>query len=90
MTKAQLEILAILSEECGEVIQAIGKIMRHGYDSSSPYDNSVTNRCSLTREIGDLLFVIGLICDSGDINENDVKRFTEEKAINIKQWLHHQ
>ena len=31
LTPAQAERLAILIEECGEVIQAATKILRHGY-----------------------------------------------------------
>ena len=31
LTPAETERLAILAEECGEVIQAVGKILRHGY-----------------------------------------------------------
>lgn len=38
LTPAEAERLAMLSEECGEVIQIIGKILRHGYDSYHPDD----------------------------------------------------
>ena len=34
LSNEQLEALAILAEECGEVIQVIGKIIRHGLDSN--------------------------------------------------------
>lgn len=36
LTPAEHERLAYLMEECGEVIQIIGKIMRHGYESRDP------------------------------------------------------
>lgn len=36
LTPAEHERLAYLMEECGEVIQAIGKIMRHGWESRDP------------------------------------------------------
>lgn len=38
LTPAENERLAYLMEECGEVIQIIGKIMRHGYESYDPTD----------------------------------------------------
>lgn len=49
LTPAEAERLALLAEECGEVIQAIGKILRHGYESRHP-DGGPTNREALERE----------------------------------------
>ena len=55
LTPAQAERLAILMEECGEVVQIIGKILRHGYDSCSPFGASQeTNRQALVRELFDI------------------------------------
>lgn len=36
LTPAEAERLAYLAEECGEAIQIIGKILRHGYESRDP------------------------------------------------------
>lgn len=36
LSPAETERLALLSEEMGEVQQAIGKILRHGYESIHP------------------------------------------------------
>ncbi len=45
LTDAQAERLALLLEELGEAQQAIGKILRHGYESMSPFDETkTTNR----------------------------------------------
>ena len=55
LTPAQAERLAILMEECGEVVQIIGKILRHGYDSCSPFGHNMeTNRQALIRELFDV------------------------------------
>lgn len=55
LTPAQAERLAILMEECGEVVQVIGKILRHGFESVSPYGHSQeTNRQALVRELFDV------------------------------------
>ncbi|HCO91067.1 MAG TPA: hypothetical protein DIT40_08855 [Alphaproteobacteria bacterium] len=67
LTPAQAERLAMLAEECGEVIQAVGKILRHGYDSYHPEEaakfpeNRQTNRDALVRELTDLSAVIVMI-----------------------------
>lgn len=57
LTPAEAERLAMLAEECGEVIQVIGKILRHGYDSYHPADPQTTNRQLLGRELTDLYAV---------------------------------
>ena len=40
LTPAEAERLAMLAEECGEVVQIVGKILRHGYDSQHPDGNT--------------------------------------------------
>ena len=49
LTAAQTERLAILSEELGEAQQAIGKIMRHGYDSCNPLLGNDDERAHVNR-----------------------------------------
>lgn len=91
LTLSELERLAILSEEMGEVQQIIGKIIRHGYDSKNPNDiNSYTNRKLLEKEIGDVLYSVDLIIQNNDVSE---RRITIQKALkekSIKKYLHHQ
>lgn len=53
LTPAQAERLAMLAEECGEVIQIVGKILRHGYDSTHP-DGGPTNAELLSKEVCDI------------------------------------
>ena len=63
LSPAELERLAILSEEAAEVQKAIGKILRHGYDSYNPDDiGRGSNRLQLQEECGDLLFAIRQMC----------------------------
>ena len=89
--EAERERLAILAEECGEVIQAIGKILRHGFENSFSSDSMViteTNRQRLRREICDVLAVTGLLQQEGDINIVDLDK-TEmlQIAKNKNKWL---
>jgi len=36
LSPAEAERLALLAEECGEVVQAVCKVLRHGYESTNP------------------------------------------------------
>jgi len=51
--KTELECLGKLAEECGEVCQAIGKILRHGW---TPEWNNIKydNRRDLLKEMEDV------------------------------------
>jgi len=91
LTDAETERLAILAEEMGEVIQIIGKVLRHGYDSRNPFtEDAPTNRQELEKELGDVELLIYLMAEAKDIDRNviDKRRIAKGKAI--KQWLHHQ
>jgi NTP pyrophosphatase (non-canonical NTP hydrolase) len=76
LTPAQAERLAMLAEECGEVIQVVGKILRHGYDSYHPANPSVTNRMLLGQELTDLYAVAAALCrdrvPEGSLHEQDM------------------
>ena len=89
LSPAEAERLALLVEECGEVIQAASKILRHGYESCHPV-SGVNNRAALERELGDLVFVIGLVAAAGDIAETNVEAALNDKADRIVPYLHHQ
>lgn len=62
LTKGEAERLAWLAEEAGEVVQAVTKILRHGYDSYNPDDRDAgDNRKQLAREILDFCKVVNLM-----------------------------
>lgn len=72
LSNAELERLALLAEECGEVIQVIGKVIRHGYADSHPkYDNKPTREL-LEQEIADLFVIIELMIIEDDINDDQL------------------
>ncbi len=89
LTPGEIERLAILSEEMGEAIQAIGKILRHGYasyhpDASPDWDN----RANLEKELGDVRYAMIALCDAGDLSKIEIHRAADVKKINIQQYLH--
>lgn len=58
LTPAEAERLAMLAEECAEVIQVVGKILRHGYDSYHPDQPSVSNRDLLAKESTEVVAIL--------------------------------
>ena len=89
LTPAEIERLALLGEEMGETIQAIGKILRHGYESRHP-DGGPTNRSMLQKEIGDVRAAVSMLAQAGDISVVELWRHQETKEKNVRQYLHHQ
>lgn len=87
LTPAEAERLALLAEECGEVIHAIGKVLRHGYESTHP-DGCQTNRITLAQELGDVAAAIDII--GPDINVGELHRQRFAKLKSVRKYLHHQ
>lgn len=91
LTPAETERLGILSEEMAEVIQVIGKILRHGYESHNPLDeNSLSNRENLEKEIGDVELAIYMMAEAADVYRNNIDKARIKKGKKIGMWLHHQ
>lgn len=59
------EVMAILQEECAEVVQAVSKINRFGLESEW---QGVTNKQALITEIGDVLAIVQILVEETDIN----------------------
>ena len=91
LSAAEQERLAILAEECAEVIQIVGKILRHGYESCSPYDSTATtNRQLLQKELGDTEWICGEMMKHNDISRAAIATRSAQKAEKAKPFLHHQ
>lgn len=89
LTPAEAERLALLLEELGEAQQAIGKILRHGYESRHP-DGGPTNREALEREMGDVYHAMVRMWSTGDLDGNAVTQRADDKARTVGRYLHHQ
>jgi NTP pyrophosphatase (non-canonical NTP hydrolase) len=92
LTPAEAERLALLAEECGECIQAIGKILRHGYESQHPegIHHGATNRQRLVEEMGDVQAAILMLCENGDAKQADIHTACVDKLVRVRRYLHHQ
>jgi hypothetical protein len=91
LTPGENERLSLLMEECGETIQIIGKIMRHGYERHNPFDpDKTTNRVLLNREIGHIYYALQLLLANRDIDLVAIQESECEKKHSIDPYLHHQ
>ena len=85
MNDKQEEILAIAQEECGEVIVAISKIFRFGFDSRWP-EGGIDNRTRLTEELGDLMAMVQLMVQNGIVDMDELSKAGERKITKLKTW----
>lgn len=88
LTPAEIERLAILAEEASEVIQVVGKILRHGYDSYHPTTKE-SNVELLEMELGDLQAAIGLMTSRGDVNHHNIYLNIGKKVDRMQKYLHY-
>lgn len=89
LSPAEIERLAILSECCGQVVQAVGKVSRFGWQSQSPYGGK-TNLVALEREIGNLRAIVTLMIDCKDVRLGDVQSWQKAKKAALEKWTIYQ
>lgn len=92
LTPAESERLAMLAEEAGEIVQIVGKILRHGYESYHPDDPSKKqNRWILQDEINDLVGVVYGMQASADLSVMTMQEHHRITAWERKlKYSHHQ
>ena len=90
LTPAEHERIAILVEELGEAQQAIGKILRHGYDSYHPNRPDRTNRDDLEKELGHIRNAQKMLIDATDLRWGNINHYQGHKETRISEFLHHQ
>ena len=78
--KTEEELLVILMEECGEVIQQASKIMRFGKAPPSESEKD------LAKELGDLLCMIILLEEYGTVSKNAVTENCLAKREKLERW----
>lgn len=88
LTPEQAEALALLAEECGEVIQIIGKILRHGLYSRHP-DGGADNQELLETECGDMEAAVHICRTQGIVHPSHVATARNDKLQRVGRFLHH-
>ena len=91
LSPAEAERLALLAEECAEVVQVVSKILRHGYEKYNPCHHfRRANRLLLEDELGDVMYAIRIMCNNKDIDAAHLDRAADVKAKSVAKYLHHQ
>ena len=91
LSESEQERLSVIMEEMGEMLQIIGKIQRHGYESYNPFDDSkTTNRELLEKELGDFYQGLDMLERAKDIDFMRVNKHIQVRKKSIKKYLHHQ
>lgn len=80
-------LLTCASEECGEIVQAVGKLSRFGAGNRHP-DGGLTNGEQLLSEVQDLIAVVELLQREGVIPHSNLteRREKEKKKIKVLQF----
>ena len=78
-TEPEVERLTILSEECAEVIHAVSKVLRFGFESHYP-NGGPTNREKLEEELGHVNTLVEVLQQRGEIRSAKVEIST------IRKW----
>lgn len=73
------EILTLLQEECGEVIQASTKVVRFG---ASP-----NNKRQLINELGDLLGAVKMLYEEMEFDADDLLRRADMKIVKAESYM---
>lgn len=87
LTPAEAERLAMLAEEAAEVIQIVGKILRHGFESYHPDNPGNTNRDLLADEVCDFLAIVEMMGADFDVAGGIEPHHAIAKKL---RYAHHQ
>ena len=79
-------LLVCLAEECGEVVQAVGKALRFGLEDSRP-EAMATNAQDISREINDLIAVVELLEECGALPRHHTIRDIEAKKAKVEAFM---
>jgi NTP pyrophosphatase (non-canonical NTP hydrolase) len=83
MNESTKEALLILQEECAEVVQATSKCFRFGLNGMYLKES---NRGRLEQEIGDVLAMIDILANQGEISLERLLEAKQRKFKKLSQW----
>ena len=78
--------VAILQEECNEVVHIGFKIMRFGFDSWHPDDPTKTNKDLLTQEVGDILAMVDILKANGILDADELQIAKSKKFRKLEKF----
>jgi NTP pyrophosphatase (non-canonical NTP hydrolase) len=77
--------MLILSEECAEVIQAVSKCCRFGFDTVKP-DQDQSNTQHLEEELGDVLAMIDILIQQQIVSSEQIQLARRAKITKLQTW----
>ena len=80
------EVLTILAEECGELIQAAIKVIRFGADECPP-NSEEPNKTQLEREMGDVLAMMRLADEEVGLDLDRIIGFADAKLVKVEKFM---
>lgn len=89
LTDAEIERLVLIGEEAAEVVQAVAKILRHGWESTHPDFPDFNNRSHFIKELGDLRGAVQLCFQAGDIPQPSYQYHALDKLHRMQKYLHY-
>lgn len=72
------ELFTITGEECSELIMAMSKIKRFGFDKK--------NEANLKQELGDVACMLALFIEHGYITEEELTKCADKKMTKLTKW----
>ncbi len=88
ITPYQEELLTILTEEAGEIVQEICKIKRFGLHEESHHVRGSSHLACLEQEIGDIICIVKLLQESGiGLTVDGIMAAAERKEIKVTKWM---
>ena len=94
LNEAERERIAYLAEECGEVVQACMKILRHGWNATDYPDGPASvvhydNRENLIEELRNVRKAYERMKLEGDLGKENPFRSVKKRKL-TNQYFHHQ
>lgn len=83
-----LELMAMLAEEAGEVVQAVTKAIRHGLHSYHPDSPEKTNRANLEEELSDILAVLALLSRAEVVDLGCIAYKVRDAVVRKMRYMH--
>lgn len=78
-------LLTCLSEEAGEVIQAVSKALRFGL--TDKYGGK-TNLTRLSEEVGDFIAILTMLDNAGvQLDDNDIEKAISDKITKVEKYM---
>lgn len=84
LTEREREVLIVLMEECAEVTQAASKLLRFGKENRP--DNGVSNVETLSKEVGDLQYMLRMARDA-DLTNADIEAKAQLCKHDRMRWF---